>query len=289
MDEQEAAQKEMNRKLEIFESGFSTIQNIICPQHDVSDANTADNLPINRFSMQQADVDEVADDSLSLVSDFPLYNDPSFPAVNRLTRTQSVPSPAYGREHAVDVSFSNPALTNAPYTSPFHHLLSMHEALREEVNRTSTALADLDGRHSVQILNENIRMRDEIAYVGAQVAGLQRQVTWLTSDRLQRLQQQQHQHFTSVNQPQSQPNRLTGQGDVAASTSSSMGQSVERAVNAVNSAVRDAVRIVNVHTGSRTAEEAGSANASASVSHISSLAGPRMRRGNSDEGRPTKL
>ncbi|KAF1824515.1 uncharacterized protein K489DRAFT_305676, partial [Dissoconium aciculare CBS 342.82] len=149
MDEQEAAQKEMNRKLEIFESGFSTIQNIICPQHDVSDANTADNLPIN--------------------------------PVNRLTRTQSVPSPAYGREHAVDVSFSNPALTNAPYTSPFHHLLSMHEALREEVNRTSTALADLDGRHSVQILNENIRMRDEIAYVGAQVAGLQRQVTWLTS------------------------------------------------------------------------------------------------------------
>jgi hypothetical protein len=110
----------------------------------------------------------------------------------------------------------------------------------------------------------------------------------LTSDRLQRLQHQHHQHFANFSQPQPQLNRTTSAGDVPTSTSSSMGQSVERAVNAVNSAVRDAVRIVNVHTGSRTAEENGGSGAS-STAQVPSLAGPRMRRGNSDEGRPTKL
>jgi hypothetical protein len=285
MDAQEAAQKEMNRKLEIFERGFASIQSIVAPQHDAYNTGTTDNTSIDHFGMDRVDGDAMADDSLSMISEFPLYSDST---ANRLTRTQSVPSPSHGHSFSVDVPFSNLPLANAPYTSPFHHLLSMHEALREEVNRTSTALADLDGRHSVQILNENIRMRDEVAFVGAQVAALQRQVTWLTSDRLQRLQQQQHQHFASFNQPQPQLNRSTSAGDVAPSTSGSVGQSVERAVNAVNSAVRDAVRIVNVHTGSRTTEENGGPSAS-STAHVSSLAGPRMRRGNSDEGRPTKL
>jgi hypothetical protein len=282
MDEQEAAQKEMNRKLEIFERGFSSIQSIISPQHDEFNTGAMDNVPMDHFSMQVTDTDALADDSSS---EFPLYSDST---ANRLTRTQSVPSPSHGHDFSIDMPITNSPLSNAPYTSPFHHLLSMHEALREEVTRTSTALADLDGRHSVQILNENIRMRDEVAFVGAQVAALQRQVTWLTSDRLQRLQHQQHQHFANFNSPQPQLNRSTSAGDVAPSTSSSVGQSVERAVNAVNSAVRDAVRIVNVHTGSRTTEENGGPSAS-STANASSLAGPRMRRGNSDEGRPTKL
>ncbi|KAF2860971.1 hypothetical protein K470DRAFT_257324 [Piedraia hortae CBS 480.64] len=68
-----------------------------------------------------------------------------------------------------------------PYTSPVHHLLSMHEALREELARVSAALHELDGRHSMQNLNENLRTREEVRVLGAQVAGLARQVHWLTA------------------------------------------------------------------------------------------------------------
>ena len=70
--------------------------------------------------------------------------------------------------------------------SPLHHLLSMHESLRDELARMSAAIQELDGRTQMQILNENLRTREAMGHLGAQVGGMQRQVHWLTSARLQR-------------------------------------------------------------------------------------------------------
>lgn len=138
----------------------------------------------------------------------------------------------------------------------------MHESLRDEMSRISSALSELDGRHSMQILNENLRTREEISYLGAQVAGLQRQVHWLTSAQLQR-----------------QQGRSSTPG--AGSSSSGMadagaGAGVEAAVSAVSTAataLRGAARMVNVG-GNGSGAGAG--------------LGIGMRRGVSEEGR-TKL
>ncbi|KAK1077259.1 hypothetical protein LTR33_008236 [Friedmanniomyces endolithicus] len=71
------------------------------------------------------------------------------------------------------------------YDSPLNHLLSLHESLREEFGRLSTALQDLDARQSLHTLDENLRMRDEMGFLGAQVAGLRSQVRWLVAAQLQ--------------------------------------------------------------------------------------------------------
>lgn len=262
MDEQEAAQKEMSRKLEILEDGFARIERLArTPMDDLDPSDENDDNLFADFDMTNRHLSS-ATDTLS-DTQFPPYTELADLAeyrdrgAERSPTLRPVPPPTN-----LELAAIPPASSRAPYTSPFHHLLSMQESLREEVNRTSTALAELDGRHSMQIINENMRVREEITYIGAQMAGMQRQVSWLTSDRLQR----QHQQLAQSQRP---AGSAMGEGG-------SVGESMERAVNAVNEAVRGAVRIVNVHTGARTENSSGST-------------GPRMRRGNSDEGRPTKL
>lgn len=65
--------------------------------------------------------------------------------------------------------------------SPTQHLLSLHESLRDEVTRIAGALHDLDGRHSMLMLNENLRLKEDMAFLNAQVSGLGGQVGWLTN------------------------------------------------------------------------------------------------------------
>ncbi|EMC91581.1 hypothetical protein BAUCODRAFT_42625, partial [Baudoinia panamericana UAMH 10762] len=144
MDEHEAAQRVMGKKLEVLETGFAAMEQIFAgPESGFQPNNrmTANPLPVRSFHE-------------ALPTEF-------------------------------DTAFPPPA-ANGPYTSPLHHLLSMHESLRDEMSRMSSALSELDGRHSMATLNENLRTREEISYLGAQVAGLSRQVHWLTSAQLQR-------------------------------------------------------------------------------------------------------
>lgn len=70
--------------------------------------------------------------------------------------------------------------------SPTQHLLSLHESLRDEVTRIAGALHELDGRHSMLMLNENLRLKEDMAFLNAQVSGLGRQVGWLTSATVSR-------------------------------------------------------------------------------------------------------
>ena len=142
----------------------------------------------------------------------------------------------------------------------------MHENLREEMARISTALQELDGRHSMQILNENLRNREEIAYIGGQVAGMNRQVHWLTSTQLQR-----QQGASSPRAPSASGVGRRERGDAADSSAAGASSGVQVAVNAMSTAataLRGAARVVNVGPQSPTS--------------------PNMRRGMSEEGR-TKL
>ncbi|KAJ5279162.1 hypothetical protein N7478_004534 [Penicillium angulare] len=64
------------------------------------------------------------------------------------------------------------------------YLLSLHESLREEVNQMSHALTDLDARASMSIMNECLRIKEDIAHTNAAVNSVRMQVQWLMNPRL---------------------------------------------------------------------------------------------------------
>lgn len=64
------------------------------------------------------------------------------------------------------------------------YLLSLHESLREEVNQMSHALTDLDARASMTIMNECLRIKEDMAYTNAAVNSVRMQVQWLMNPRL---------------------------------------------------------------------------------------------------------
>jgi hypothetical protein len=276
LDEQEAAQKQMSRKLEVLESGFTAMQNILYPAKSpeslVPDRRSADSsrIPLLRHSLLSTTTggDRTAPTSPANF-EFPVPTlettaSPVEATHAALTgelalsapgpRQTDLPEP-FSTDFDLSVpSFPPPDTNGGPYASPLHHLLSMHESLRDELSRISSALSELDGRHSMQILNENLRMREEMSYFGAQVAGLQRQVHWLTSAQLQRQQGRS--------------------GTPGPSTGAMADTGVEVAASAVSTAataLRGAARVVNVGQGQGQKGE-----------------GMPMRRGTSEEGR-TKL
>ena len=283
LDEQEAAQKQMSRKLEVMETGLAAMQNILYPSKSPEadpDRSSADSsrIPLLRRSLlsaataesmtptspanfeflaPRADAQSLSSPTDTLHTAF-TSDPPSRPAPEAPgPRPMDLPEPfSPDFDLAAPSSFPPPDTSGGPYASPLHHLLSMHESLRDEMSRISSALSELDGRHSMQILNENLRTREEISYLGAQVAGLQRQVHWLTSAQLQR---QQGQGGTPGSSASVAGNVVSDAG---------AGAGVEAAVSAVSTAataLRGAARVVNV--GGREVP---------------------MRRGPSEEGR-TKL
>lgn len=64
------------------------------------------------------------------------------------------------------------------------YLLSLHESLREEVSQVSHALNDLDARASMTIMNECLRIKEDMAHTNAAVNSVRMQVQWLMNPRL---------------------------------------------------------------------------------------------------------
>jgi len=95
-----------------------------------------------------------------------------------------------------------------PHASPTQHLLSLHENLREEVSRQANTIHEVDTRLSMMLLNENMRLKDELAYQGAQLSALMRQVGWLTNARLQSTQPNSVSVTNQVDQGPSDPSRI---------------------------------------------------------------------------------
>lgn len=88
---------------------------------------------------------------------------------------------------------TNPSLTsspedNSPFDSTAHHLLCMHESLREEIGRVSAAVSELDAKASMMVMNESLRTKEELAHTNAAVGGMRMHLHWLMSARLQNQQ-----------------------------------------------------------------------------------------------------
>lgn len=77
---------------------------------------------------------------------------------------------------------------NSPFDSTAHHLLCMHESLREEIGRVSTAVSELDAKASMMLMNESLRTKEDLAHTNAAVAGMRMHLHWLMSARLQNQQ-----------------------------------------------------------------------------------------------------
>jgi hypothetical protein len=77
------------------------------------------------------------------------------------------------------------------------HLLALHEALRgdvsrlhEDVHALHTMMADLDARTSMQIMNETLRIKEDLAHTNAALFSTRSQVQWLLNrDRIGQQQQ----------------------------------------------------------------------------------------------------
>ncbi|KAL1998851.1 hypothetical protein VTN02DRAFT_5485 [Thermoascus thermophilus] len=64
------------------------------------------------------------------------------------------------------------------------YLLSLHESLREEVSQLSLAITDLDARASMAIMNESLRIKEDMAHTNAALNSVRMQVHWLMNPRL---------------------------------------------------------------------------------------------------------
>ncbi|KAL8918863.1 MAG: hypothetical protein Q9208_007120 [Pyrenodesmia sp. 3 TL-2023] len=81
--------------------------------------------------------------------------------------------------------------------STAHHLLSIHELLRRDLDRVSTELSSLDAKASMMCLNEALRVKDEMSRTNAAVSAMQTQIYWLNLANQQRV--------IPVRTPQSKP------------------------------------------------------------------------------------
>lgn len=85
-------------------------------------------------------------------------------------------------------SLSTSSQEDSPFDSTAHHLLCMHESLREEVGRVSAAVSELDAKASMMVMNESLRTKEELAHTNAAVGGMRMHLHWLMSARLQNQQ-----------------------------------------------------------------------------------------------------
>lgn len=85
-------------------------------------------------------------------------------------------------------SVSGDGANGAPFDSTAHHLLCLHESLRDEVGRVSAAVSDLDAKASMMIMNESLRSKEDLTRTNAAIGGMRMQVHWLISARLQNQQ-----------------------------------------------------------------------------------------------------
>lgn len=76
-------------------------------------------------------------------------------------------------------------LGDAPFDSPAQHMLSLHESLREELDHVSAALSQVEGKANMTILNETLRIREDMSRQNGAISNLGMQVQWLMQQRLQ--------------------------------------------------------------------------------------------------------
>ncbi|KAL6169239.1 hypothetical protein ACJQWK_05593 [Exserohilum turcicum] len=136
----------------------------------------------------------ILEDGLTNITNY-LYpangNDTSFPVTDPLNANDTDPHTPTPDFRLPPASFppvppandSNPA--QPPFDSQIHHLLTLHDSLREEVSRIANALTDLDGRTNMMIINESQRAKDEMLHVNAAISNMRMHLQWVVSATLQ--------------------------------------------------------------------------------------------------------
>ena len=196
IERNEARLEPLSRKVGILEDGLSNITNMLYP------ANGND-------------------------SSFPVTNplDPnsseSFPATSLVPTPDFRLPPASFPPVPPNDTFQTPFnhATQPPFDSQIHHLLTLHDSLREEVSRITNALTELDGRTNMMVINESQRVKDEMLHTNAAINSMRMQLHWLMSATL-------HQRNSAASS--------TARAAGAAASTSAGGGSANRAAHGVN-------------------------------------------------------
>jgi hypothetical protein len=162
LERSEARLEPLARKLSILEDGLSNITNMLYP----AGSNDSSYPVPNPLDPNNADAFPPA----------PLIPTPDF----RLPPASFPPVPP-GNEQSQN-PFNN--APQPPFDSQIHHLLTLHESLRDEVSRVAGALSDLEGRTNMMIMNESQRVKEDMLHANAAISGMRVQLHWLMSATL---------------------------------------------------------------------------------------------------------
>jgi hypothetical protein len=132
-------------------------------------------------------------------------NDASFPVGDHLD-----PNDASAEFRVPPAPFAQNSSSEPPFDSQVHHLLTLHENLREEVSRISTTLTEVEGRANMMIINESQRNKDEMLHTNAAINNMRMQLHWLMSATIQQR--------TNTSSSTARPNAGTTAGSTNRST-----------------------------------------------------------------------
>ena len=139
-------------------------------------------------------------------------NDASFPVADHLD-----PNDAATEFRAPSASFPHVTQSNdssssqPPFDSQVHHLLTLHDNLREEVSRIANTLTEVEGRTNMMVINESQRNKDEMLHTNAAINNMRMQLHWLMSATL-------HQRTTATSTSTSRPSASTSASSTTRST-----------------------------------------------------------------------
>jgi hypothetical protein len=90
-------------------------------------------------------------------------------------------------EGMADISLPETTATTdpAPYESRDQYFLSLFETMESKVERLSSALNEVEGRHSVMLFNETLPIKDQLTEIRSTLGVLGMHVRWLMNFRLQ--------------------------------------------------------------------------------------------------------
>lgn len=85
-----------------------------------------------------------------------------------------------------DISLPESTLAHeAPYESRDQYFLSLFETMESKVDRLSSAVNEVEGRHSMMLFNESTQIKDQLTEIRSTMGVLGMHVRWLMNFRLQ--------------------------------------------------------------------------------------------------------
>jgi hypothetical protein len=117
-------------------------------------------------------------------------SDASYPVTDPLDPNHTDPSPRTPDFNLPPASFppvaqdNDSAQAQPPFDSQVHHLLTLHDSLREEVSRITNAMTELEGRANMMVFNESTRVKEEMLRTNTAINSMRMQLHWLMSSHL---------------------------------------------------------------------------------------------------------